>query len=369
MRYLILCDKFKGSLSARQVGEALAWGVRQADPRAQIQILTGADGGEGLLDALAQVRPLRFDNVPCRDPLGRWRSGRLGYDPARREAVIESCEATGLQWLSAAERDPWRASSAGLGDLLRAALALQPRRIYIGLGSSATCDGGLGCLSTLGWRLLNAQGQPLAGEPASLAQGVRLEAPDALWPPLFLLSDVLNPALGPRGAMPVFAPQKGADAATVTRLEAGLAHWVRLLETTTGRALADWPGGGAAGGLGLSLHALLGAERLSGAAWVLEQLEWSARLAQTDVLITGEGAFDASSAEGKLTGTLLQESAAWRAAGGQLWLVSGQRVAMPLPGLQVRELEELAPGCRDDVALSQHTLQGIGVEIGRGFPV
>lgn len=359
MRFLIACDKFKGTLDAASVNQALAAGIQTVASAAEIRSLSVADGGQGFLQAVAQRRKLELRERACHDALGRPRPGRIGWNAAQKAAYIESADAIGLPWLTPAERNPWRAQSAGLGELISAACALRPTRIYVGLGGSATCDGGIGCLGALGWRFADEQGLLLPARPAALAHVSALIPPAApTEAALTLICDVENPPLGPRGGVRVYSPQKGADAAMVAKLEAGMSNWVRVFESWSGRRdLAGLKHGGAAGCLGLALSQALGGELRSGADWLLGELGFAAALAWADVVVTGEGAFDASSRQGKITGMILERA---RTAGKASVIVSGQCVAAegPTYSLQARNSH-----AQDSPELSLELLRAIGAEI------
>jgi glycerate kinase len=263
----ILCcpDSLKGVLTAREAAQALATGVARAGVEADELPL--ADGGEGTAEALHAALGGEWRVAEVQDPLGRLVDARFLLLPGRR-AVVESAEAIGLTRLAPAERDPLVATSAGLGQLLRAAAAAGATEILVTLGGSATVDGGAGMRAELGGRVL---------------PGIRLRA----------ACDVRNPLLGERGAARVFGPQKGATPAQVEELERRLAAMDEL------RAVCELPGAGAAGGLGAALAAL-GAELVPGCELVLETLGFAERVAGKRLAITGEGRVDESSAEGKV---------------------------------------------------------------------
>ncbi len=287
MKVLCCPDSLKGVLTARSAAGALAVGVGRAGLEAELLPL--ADGGEGTADALAEALGGEWRGAEVHDPLGRLVQARYLLLPDGR-AVVESAEAIGLERLAPAERDPMRASSAGLGELMRAAAASGAREILVTLGGSATVDGGVGLRAALG-----REGLP----------GVRLR----------IACDVRNPLLGERGAAHAFGPQKGATPAQVEELERRLAAMEEL------RAVAHLPGAGAAGGLGAALAAL-GADLVPGSELVLETVGFRRRLAGAALAITGEGRVDATSAEGKVPAAV----AAACAAGGVACAVFGGTV-------------------------------------------
>lgn len=225
-------------------------------------------------------------------------------------AVIESAEACGLHLIPPRDRDPLRSSTRGVGDLLLAARARGVSAVILGLGGSATVDGGSGMAMALGWRLSGPAGVPLGEGGGSLTQLRRIDDPrERYLERVTVLCDVQNPLTGSNGAAAVFAPQKGADAPQVERLEAGLTQLAAVVRTDLGVDLADLPGAGAAGGLGGGVRAFLGADLVAGAEWVLERWDLRRRLAGADLLVTGEGHFDAQSGMGKITGKLLEAAA------------------------------------------------------------
>lgn len=321
MKILIASDKFKGSLSSQQVNQALAELLLAQLPTAEVQTLPIADGGEGLLASLQQPLNLELFSLRCADPLGREHLAKWGWQASHQTAWIESAEANGLQWLSPAERNPWLTHTAGVGQLLLAAQQAGAQQIWLGLGSSSTIDGGIGCLGALGFRFLDAHGQLLPALPTSLGQVAEVHAPEQTWPPLRLLADVEHVLCGSQGGVMAFGPQKGGSPTQLQQLEQSLTHWVHVLEAHTGKALHKLKGGGAAGGLGLGLVALLDAELLAGSEWLLQALQLPARLQQVDLLITGEGRFDATSWQGKICGQLIRAA---QQAGKPVMVVCGQ---------------------------------------------
>lgn len=313
MRILIAPDKFKGALEAPGVTGAIAEGVREAAPSATIDCCPMADGGDGTGEVLAAVRG--FVAIACEvlDPLGRPTVARWWRSPDGARAIIELAEAIGLARLNPADRDPFRTSSYGVGQLLAAALRAGVSSVELAAGGSATVDGGAGCLQALGVEFRDASGNLLA---APLAGGDLIRIRSFSTPKthfaLTVLCDVDNPLLGPQGAAAVFGPQKGADAAGVTALETGLAHWARLLRSATGTDVGRTAYGGAAGGIAASLHALLHARLEAGARVVADAVDLSNRLRGCALCLTGEGRIDAQTRSGKVVYEVAQRA---RAAG------------------------------------------------------
>ena len=337
VRVLIAPDSFKGSASAAAVAAALAAGWLAVRPGDQVTRLPLADGGEGTLDVLAATVPG-----------ARWRRARVtgpGGGPVHcrwlqlpgQVAVVELARASGLPLL--AHPDPMAAHTIGLGEVLGRALDAGATRILVGLGGSASTDGGTGALAALGARFLDASGQPLppgGGALATLAgadlRRLRPPPPDGVT----CLADVTAPLLGPRGAAAVYGPQKGANAAQIARLEAGLARLAEVLGGDPGA-----PGAGAAGGTGYGLSAAWGAGFAPGAVELSRLAGLDRALAGADLVITGEGRFDPTSLTGKTTGTVLAAAAA---AGIPAALVAGQVSGDPPEGIRVIALAGLAGG-------------------------
>ncbi len=312
MKILIAPDSFKGSLTAREAAHAMATGIRAVRPDAETVLLPLADGGEGTLDALVAATAGRWQAARVTGPRGEpvetaW--GLLGPDGGT--AVVEMAMAAGLTLVPAGQRDPHRTTTFGVGELLRLAGASGARRVVVGLGGSATNDGGAGAMQALGVRFLDAQGAPLptplAG--ADLARLARIDATGLAFPPdveVVIASDVTNPLLGPTGASHVYGPQKGADAATVAALDAALAHYARVIYRDLGVDVADLPGAGAAGGLGAGLMAFLGARMHSGIDLVLDTVRFDEHLRHADWVLTGEGRIDAQTLHGKTIAGVLR---------------------------------------------------------------
>ncbi len=284
-------DSFKGSLSSVEVALALAEGWHRARPGDELLLSPLADGGEGTLAAVAAAGGWVELTSPTVDPIGRpIDAGWLRSTDGSR-AVVELATASGLSRLAAGERDPLGATTVGTGLLLRAVLDAGPRRIILGIGGSATTDGGAGILDALGaW--VEPDMIDLAGLDARLA-GLEL----------LVACDVTNPLLGPTGAAATYGPQKGASPADVAILDQKLARYADLLEGATGRKERDTPGAGAAGGVGFALLCLtdrfLSLSLEPGVDLVAAEVELEAKLARADLVITGEGRIDAQTAYGK----------------------------------------------------------------------
>ena len=306
MHVLIAPDKFKGSLTAAEAAAALAAGWRDGWQGAALEIecIPVADGGEGTAQALCDALGGRWVECPAHDCLGRPITARyvLAEEAAGTLAVIETADANGLARLLPTERDLLRASTFGVGEMLRHAVETsRARRVILGIGGSATNDGGLGMAAALGWRFLDASGAEVT-EPARLSQIERIvPAPTALTAEILVASDVANPLLGERGATRVYGPQKGLRGLEETTwLEVGLARLADVTAAATGQDYRDLAGAGAAGGLGFGLLSFAGAELKPGFQLVADVLGLDAAVARADVVLTGEGSLDLQSLEGKV---------------------------------------------------------------------
>ena len=304
LRVVVCPDSFKGSLSASDVASAVVDGVLDAAPDAIVTCLPMADGGEGTLDVLLAVwggEPLTTATV---DAIGRPVSARWAMSPDGRTAVVELAEASGLPGVSDVPLQPLHASTRGTGVVARAALDAGVAEVVVCLGGSASTDGGSGILSGLGARLLDADGAevPDGGEGLASVESIDLSgmhprAREVRW---HLAVDVTNPLVGEHGAARTFGPQKGARGGAVGFLGDALRRWSDVLERETGRAVAEIPGAGAAGGVPAGLIAVLGAETTPGAVLVAEAIGLPTALASADLVITGEGSFDSQSVNGKV---------------------------------------------------------------------
>jgi len=312
MRFLIAPDKFKGSLSAQEVAENIALGISDVIQTAEIEIAPMADGGEGTAEAICNARGGRW--VPCGahgplgDPIG------ASYVWLDESAVMEMSEAAGMRRLKNADRDVLRANTFGVGEMLLDAAKRGARGIIIGLGGSATNDGGLGMARALGFRFLG-EGESELREVASLVQLVRIEAPVAAGvspatlrsqPTLLPLQlkiiaavDVRNPLLGYHGATRTFGPQKGATPEQLEILEKSLTHLADAVTRDLGCDFRNEPGAGAAGGLGFALMSFCDAKVQPGFEVVAEAVRLEQKIKRADVIITGEGKLDNQTLEGK----------------------------------------------------------------------
>jgi len=302
-RVVVAPDKFRGSLTAAEAAAALARGVVGADRSARVTLAPVADGGEGTVDALVSATGGARHTATVADPLGRPVSATYGRLGDGRTAVIEMASASGLALLTSAERDPLRTSTRGTGELLLAALSGGARRVILGIGGSATNDGGSGFAQAMGFRLLDRDGRDLGPGGGALGDLDRIETagvdPRLAGLEVAVACDVDHPLCGPRGASAVFGPQKGADRRAVDRLDANLDHFARVIARDLGVEVRDLPGSGAAGGLGGGLVAFAGGRLGPGIDLVLEAVGLADHLRGADLCLTGEGCLDATSAGGK----------------------------------------------------------------------
>jgi glycerate kinase len=330
MKIVIAPDKFKGSLTAAEAADAIAAGLRAEWPEAELVTVPVADGGDGTVDAAVAAGlervPVTVDG-PTGEPV------RASYARKGELAVIELADACGLRRLPGGRPAPLTASSFGCGQVLAAALAAGARQIILGVGGSASTDGGAGLLQALGARVLDARGEPLARgggalrevaalDPTGLNPALREVAaldPTGLNPALrevaaldlsglhpglrpstvILATDVVNPLTGPDGAAEVYGPQKGASPEQITELASGLRRWAAVVAAATGTDRSQAPGAGAAGGVGFAALAVLGAQARPGIELVLDLVDFDAALDGAALVITGEGSLDTQTLAGK----------------------------------------------------------------------
>ncbi|MNQ48088.1 Glycerate 2-kinase [compost metagenome] len=303
MKVVIAPDSFKECLPAAEVAAAIAAGLREVWPQAELVCRPMADGGEGTVAALVAATGGEYRESVVRGPLGEAVAAHWGWIGASRSAVIEMAAASGLHLVPTSDRDALRACTYGTGELILAALQAGAERIVLGFGGSATNDAGSGMLRALGARFADAAGRPLPAGGAALAQLAHIDL-SGLDPRLQAVDfevacDVDNPLCGPRGASQVFGPQKGATPEQVRQLDAALAHFADLCAQTLGRDDRDLPGSGAAGGIGFAARSFLGARFRPGIELVAEVSGLEQALVGADLLITGEGRLDEQTLHGK----------------------------------------------------------------------
>lgn len=303
MKIVLAPNALKGSCTASSAAAAMAAGIARVLPDADLVQVPVADGGDGLADVVTHVLRARSRRFRVSGPRFDSVNAELAWLADSRTAFIEMALASGLALLAKPERDPTATTTFGTGELIRHALELGAKKLVVGIGGSATNDGGVGMAAALGYRFVDVAGQPIVPVGANLAlidrinadhvdrrlAGLRIEA----------ICDVDNPLTGPQGAAHVYGPQKGATAAQVALLDAGLAHLAGLIQRDLGVDVRDSPGAGAAGGLGAGLLAFCGAELRPGAEVVLELVGLNRHLAGADLVLTAEGRIDAQTRFGK----------------------------------------------------------------------
>lgn len=358
VRVLVCPTAFKGTLSAAEAAAAMARGVETARPSAAVRRLPLSDGGPGLLDSLSAAEHAPVRRAPgVAGPAGGTTEGRVLELEDGHVAVVESADACGLALLAPEDRNPLRTHTRGVGDLLREAVDPGTSTVVVGLGGSATCDGGVGAARRFGYRFLDDGGGAVGDgggaltgltsvrPPGAGARRAESGPPDGAGPEtgdgagvsgvpeLLALADVDNPLVGPDGAAATYAPQKGAGPRAVKRLDAGLRRLVEVaardLEADPARvrAASERPGAGAAGGLAFGLEVFLGARVVGGTSWVARRVGLGDALARADLVVTGEGAYDRTTDRGKVVGEVIRRS---RGAGIPVRLVCG-RIEGELP--------------------------------------
>jgi glycerate kinase len=300
MQILVVPDSFKESLSAKEVADAIARGIHSVDPEISVKQLPFSDGGEGALDLLQNLFEGELITTSTIDAMGRSIKAPYFRFADRKAAWIELSQASGLAQIEVDKRNPLLASTYGTGLQIRHALDHGAEEIYLGIGGSATNDGGTGILSALGGLFSDKEGEMLLPGGGFLTE---LDHIDVEAIPQFQLKvacDVSNPLLGKQGATAVYGPQKGVTPEMEPQLEAGLANFSKHIELLTQKSVAEVPGAGAAGGCAAGLHGLLGAELVSGFELLAELSHLEEQIAASDLIITAEGRIDGQSLEGKL---------------------------------------------------------------------
>ena len=338
MRIIVAPDSFKGSMSAGEVCSAVEEGIRKADPQAEIIKLPLADGGEGTARALTEAAGGRFTELTVTGPLGEPLKTAFGLIHNGKTAVLDLASASGIEHIPNGNLNPLKATTYGTGELIRAALNSGARELVIGIGGSATNDGGMGMLSALGFKLFDDAGRPVdlgigttTGSIKNLLNAAAFDTacadPRLKETSITVACDVTNPLLGPKGASAVFGPQKGADPETVKILDACLAKLGQCFMDAGLAEDLEHPGDGAAGGAGAALRICLGAKIESGAMLVMKHSGFFEKISGADLLITGEGRTDGQTSGGKLCSVVARES---RKAGVPAALLAGSLGGDPL---------------------------------------
>lgn len=303
MKIVIAPDSYKESLTAMEVATAIENGFKQVLPDAQYIKLPMADGGEGTVQSLVDATGGSIFMTPVTAPLGEQVEGFYGLMGDGKTAIIEMAAASGLHLVAPELRNPMKTTTYGTGELIKAVLDQGVEHIIIGIGGSATNDGGLGMAQALGIKMLDAQGNDLGfggGELAKLASiDISAIDPRLANTKLEIACDVDNPLCGPKGASHIFGPQKGATPTMVAELDANLAHYAEVMKTELGSDVKEMAGAGAAGGLGAALVGLLGATLRPGIEIVMDAVNLSDVLQDADLVITGEGRIDSQTIHGK----------------------------------------------------------------------
>ena len=300
-KIIVIPDSFKGTLSSRQAGQIIQQEACAAFPAAQVQALTVADGGEGCVDAFLSALPGTKHTATVQGPFGQ--PVESFYGMVGKTAIIEMAAAAGLP-LALPTPDPCRASTYGAGQLMARALAQGAEKIILGLGGSATNDGGTGAAAALGAQFLDADGHSFLPTGGTLQNIARIDLscmePRLAGVPVQVMCDIDNPLYGPQGAAAVFAPQKGATPAQVQQLDAGLRHLSEIIQTDLGKDIALLPGAGAAGGMGGGAAAFWNARLLPGIEIMLDTIGFDSMLEGCSLVVTGEGRIDGQSVRGKV---------------------------------------------------------------------
>lgn len=304
MQILIAPDKFRGSLEAAEVCQAVNEGILLAYPQASVISIPLADGGEGTTKILTEQSGGKFITAKVRDPLGRLMEASYGLSGDEKTAYIEMASASGLRLLSAHEYNPWLTNTFGTGQLILDAIERGVQKIILGIGGSATTDGGIGMAAALGYHFLDENGKVLIPIGESLSKICDIDNLDAhsrlQSVSITIACDVKNPLFGLNGAAHVYGPQKGADVEMVNELDLGLRNLTKVAEKVFGKDVSEIPGAGAAGGLGAGCLWFLNAELKEGVGIVMEQTNIARHIQSSDLVITGEGKVDEQTLSGKV---------------------------------------------------------------------
>ena len=345
VRVVVAPDKFEGTLTAKEAARALAAGWRRADRSAELEEVPVADGGSGTLDTLVDALGGRRERVRVTGPMGDPVEADFGLAETADGtiAVVEMARASGIGLVSEGRRNPMLASTRGTGELIAAACRHGPRRVLVCIGGSATNDGGAGMAQALGIRLLDERGDELPPGGGALRQLARIDTsamdPAVRGTEVVVACDVDNPLTGPRGASAVYGPQKGATPKQVRILDEALGHLAAVFHRDLGLDVRDVPGAGAAGGLGAGLVTFLGARLRPGFDLVASVLGLERRFERADVVVTGEGSYDAQSERGKAPAGVLRMA---QEHGCRTVLVAGQVDASAPPADLVYSLADRA---------------------------
>ena len=312
MKIIVAPDSFKGNMSAPKVCSIIEAGILRADKKAKVYKIPLADGGEGTAKAVTEAAGGEFVKVMVQGPLGKKIKTEFGLIEKGRVAVLDMASASGLELLKREELNPMKATSYGTGELIKAALDKGAKELIIGIGGSATNDGGIGMISALGFKVLDEKGKPVGhgGEALAKIASVDCSGADKRLKNVSIkvACDVTNPLLGPKGASAIFGPQKGATPEMIKILDSGLGKLAKAWIKAGLAKGVEQAGDGAAGGMGAALRICLGAKMESGAMLVMRYAGFFNRLKGADLVITGEGMTDGQTAGGKLCSVVARES-------------------------------------------------------------
>ncbi len=304
MKIVIAPDSYKESLSALDVATAIESGFREIFPTAEYVKLPVADGGEGTVEAMVAATRGRIVSVTVKGPLGEQVDGFYGLSGDEKSAFIEMAAVSGLELVPPAQRDPLVTTSWGTGELIRHALDAGVKHIIIGIGGSATNDGGAGMVQALGAKLLDNEDQQIGPGGAALETLIKIDIRELdkrlAECRIEVACDVTNPLTGKEGASAIFGPQKGATPKMIARLDQALGHYAKLIARDLDQDVLNLAGGGAAGGMGAALYAFCGAELRQGIEIVTDALSLDTHVADADLVITGEGRIDSQTVHGKV---------------------------------------------------------------------
>ena len=309
MKIIIAPDKFKGSIDSISLCNAIHKEIVALYPAAEVKMFPLADGGDGFSQIIHHYIGTSPVSAQTTDALGRSIVAKYQFESSNQTAFIEMASASGLALLSSSERNPYKTSTYGTGLLIRDAIMRGAAHIILGIGGSATTDGGIGMADALGYMFLDMQGDPLepCGGNLHLINEIIFPESDLLENIQFTVAcDVKNPLFGPNGAAFVYGPQKGATPEQVKKLDEGLAHLDALFIKFFGRSVADNPGAGAAGGLGAGCDVFLGARLIPGIEYIFDYIDLKKEIADADLIITGEGMLDEQSMQGKVVGHIAE---------------------------------------------------------------
>ena len=311
MKIVIASDSFKGSLTSVEVAQAATRGIKAVYPNCEVVAVNVADGGEGTVEAIVDALGGEIICTSVSDPLGR--PIQANYGIAGEKAIIEMAAASGLPLLQPAERNPWMTSTYGTGEMIMDAIQRGCRQFLVGIGGSATNDAGTGMLQALGFKFYDFNGKEITdcrgGRLQDIADLDDTFVPKSVQEAQFIVAcDVDTPFCGPEGAAPVFAPQKGADAEMVKKLDAGMASFAKVIENKYQINIVPMAGAGAAGGMGGGFHAFLNATLQRGIEMVLDAIRFDQTIEGTDLIITGEGKIDFQTAKGKTAAGVLSRA-------------------------------------------------------------